>query len=492
MGENKFNNGQQLVKKGTAVMSHAFRRKYARLTAALCILAGFSLPAISDPLSLEQVIKEVCTKSDSVKSMKQTIAKSQQMVREKWANALPTVSASISAARAYGLGVGMQSGSGGVHVPDSLLRAPVTYGAMSGMFSSLTNPDDASLYGASISIQQPIYTFGKVGSAVQVANDFLKATQSNYGRNMQQLQLLALDAYYGVFLTELNLDIARRSLARKIELNEFLSRNFKLGSGSKAQVLATLADVQNQKAQIITVAELASASKMMLNSLMGRSLSDSVELDTNSSMKMSLLSIKLPEASSAVESAQKTRGDLKSIGFLTQANTGGAQIFNAMYLPTIGAQGSFGTNGNKAKDMVDWDKRNWSVGIGLKWMIFDGFANNAIASQYRADAEKLSIASQAIAKAIEIEIQTDLAECASADSNIAGSRITFDASKESYDLTNENFKQGSGQFVDLQLAEERLRQAEMGAVNARYRQMRSRAALLVAMGQDIVKLEGTK
>jgi outer membrane protein TolC len=63
------------------------------------------------------------------------------------------------------------------------------------------------------------------------------------------------------------------------------------------------------------------------------------------------------------------------------------------------------------------------------------------------------------------------------------------AAQESYKLTNDNFKQGSGQFADLQLAEERLRQAEMGITGANYRQVRSRAALLVAMGKNIINLE---
>lgn len=64
----------------------------------------------------------------------------------------------------------------------------------------------------------------------------------------------------------------------------------------------------------------------------------------------------------------------------------------------------------------------------------------------------------------------------------------FKSAQEGYDLTNSNFKQGSGQFSDLQLSDETLQQAEMGTMNARYRQIRSRAALLVAIGKEIVPL----
>jgi outer membrane protein TolC len=62
------------------------------------------------------------------------------------------------------------------------------------------------------------------------------------------------------------------------------------------------------------------------------------------------------------------------------------------------------------------------------------------------------------------------------------------SAQEGYLLTNNNFKQGSGQFADVQLSDETLKQAELGVINARYRQVRSRAALLIAMGKEIVAL----
>ena len=55
----------------------------------LSILFCFSGSLFSEGISLEQVIREVCTKSDSVKMMQETLIKSDQMIREKWSNAFP-------------------------------------------------------------------------------------------------------------------------------------------------------------------------------------------------------------------------------------------------------------------------------------------------------------------------------------------------------------------------------------------------------------------
>ncbi|HMD68359.1 MAG TPA: TolC family protein, partial [Chitinivibrionales bacterium] len=106
-----------------------------------------------------------------------------------------------------------------------------------------------------------------------------------------------------------------------------------------------------------------------------------------------------------------------------------------------------------------------------------------------SDANKLEIAASTMGKMIEIEVRSAILECSAADSNLNSSREMFSAASETYELTNSNFKQGSGQFADLQLADETLQQAELGMINASYRQTRSRAALQVAMGRGIIELK---
>jgi outer membrane protein TolC len=92
-------------------------------------------------------------------------------------------------------------------------------------------------------------------------------------------------------------------------------------------------------------------------------------------------------------------------------------------------------------------------------------------------------------KMLEIEVRSAILECTAADSNIIASHEMYKASKESYDLTNNNFKQGSGQFADLQLSDELLQQSELGLTNAQYRLIRSRAALQIAMGNEIISIK---
>ena len=345
------------------------------------------------------------------------------------------------------------------------------------------------MYNALINVSQPLYTFGKVGTAIKVANYYDSSNQLSYKRGVHQLQLLGLDAFYRVVLAEMSLVITERSLERKKELNEFLTRNFQLGSGSKAQILTTSADLESLWPVIIKARQDARSAKMQLCVMMGRPMTDSILLDTASTLQL-VLSQPLPTREDAVKTALENRSDLRSLDYLKKANDGGVKIFKATYLPSIVGTFSFGTNGETPADLAHWEKRNWRLGLGVQWTMFDGFASSAKASQYQSDSRKLEIGKNSFAKFIQIEIEDALIDCIASDSNLPVSRSVFAAAQEAYDLTAENFKQGDGQFADLQLAEERLRQSEMGIMNARYLQTRSRAALLVAMGRTIIPTEG--
>ncbi len=455
----------------------------------ICVLFfGLFSVTFSEVIGLEQVIREVSTKSDSVKMMRETVNRSKYTIKEKRAAAFPIISTQIFTGRSFGVGLG--AGGGGFNLSGEITD-PATkedlLNALSGL-SKMSEANDAPAYSASIEISQPIYTFGKIGTAVKVANYYGQSNQLAYERGVQQMQLLGLDAFYRVVLSEMALSITERTMDRKKELSEFLNRNFQLGSGSKAEILATSADLESLYPEIIKAQQDAKTARMQLCVLIGRPLTDSISIDTSSTIS-SLVAFELPKRDSAVKAALENRCDLRSIEYLKRANDGGVKIFKSMYLPSIAGQVSLGAASDDITKLYKEKARNWKVGIGVTWTIFDGFANSSTAQQYLSDSRKLNTAQKSLTNYIEIEVETALTECIAADSNLSASYKIFAAVQEAYELTDENFKQGSGQFAELQLAEERLRQGEMGIMNARYRQIRSRAALLVTMGCPIITTE---
>jgi outer membrane protein len=466
------------------------------------IVSSFSIGVYSQPISLEQAIREVCANSDSVKRMHESVKKSHEMVREKWSNALPVISASATVAENHGSAFGGSSSSSQSSrsmAKESAGQTPITRGyldstyvqnaALQKIFGGFSETQNTTVYSTGLSVSQPIYTFGKIGTAIKVARQFDQAANCAFQRNFQTLQLQAFDAFSQAILSEKAKTVAEQSLARKKERYDFLDRNFRLGSGSKAQVLSLKAEVAGQITTVLMAQRDARTAHMYLNAFMGRSVTDSTGFDTTTGLN-TLLTSPVKQLDSAILAALDHRLDLKSMDLLKNSTEGGVKILKAMYYPSIAGFGSLGYSKYDSKSILQMDwTTNWTVGIGVQWTLFDGFAYSAKAAQYASDARKLEIAKSELSKYVEIEVRTAIAECAAADSNLAAAKEMYAAAKEGYDLTNSNFKQGSGQFADLQLADEQLLQAELGQANAQFRLLRSRAALRVSMGNDIIEIK---
>jgi HAE1 family hydrophobic/amphiphilic exporter-1 len=355
-------------------------------------------------------------------------------------------------------------------------------------FSTLSNPQKSTIYSAGLSFSQPIFTFGKIGTALKVAQEFSKSAHLTYARNLQTLQLAALDMFFHTIYAEKLRGIQERTVARKKEVYEYTDRNFQAGSGTKATVLSIKSDFSKESSNLLRAIRDAREARMYLNTFMGRSVIDSSSLDTAIEIP-GLMATIIPEADKAAAAAIEARPELQSLKLYAEATRGGAKIYRAMYLPSIAATGSAGWSKYAGNALFsNSGATNWTLGVGAQWTLFDGFANSAKAAQYTSDANKLEIAYQTLSKAIEIEIRSDIRNCALYDSMYESSKEAYEAALESYNLTNDNFKLGSGVFSDLKFADEGLQQAEVGLIQARFNQTRSRAALLIAMGKEIISL----
>ena len=299
------------------------------------MIVGLSTQSFSQKLGLEQVIREVCANSDSVKMMKETIIRADQVVRENWANALPVISATGYVAQSYGSLFGGSSGGGSSSSSRSMAKEKSDFtqndsGTLAyienelSQFSTLSNPQKSTIYSAGLSFSQPIYTFGKIGTALKVAQEYSKSAHLTYARNVQTLQLAALDMFFQTVYAEKLCGIQERTVARKKELFEYTNRNFQAGSGAKATVLSTKSDFSKEYSNLLKAIRDARQGRMFLNSFMGRPLADTSTLDTTMEIP-GLMATVIPKPDKAIGFAMEGRAELQSIKLYAEATRGRGQ-----------------------------------------------------------------------------------------------------------------------------------------------------------------------
>jgi outer membrane protein len=462
------------------------------IAASVCLL-----PAAAQPLTLEAAIREGLSKSEESLILKEKEKRFDALRQQAWSGAYPRISAYASAGRGASpfdlssLGFApadtyIKDAEGNLVVDPVTGKVMVDRTPQPGGPSVINMAQNRFSYG--IQADQSLFSFGRLGQAIRTANIQDKADRSSRRRSTQQLQIQVLDAYYGAVTSKARLATLETALKRQKETVSFLESNFRMGAGQRSIVLLAITALKSLEPERIRAERDAEAARMALNRVLGRALEAPLDLDTSAHIAMDPITA-LPD-SQALQDLISQRSDIQSMELQKQSLEGQARYLDMQYLPSLGAQGKVGVLAYKLNQLGEIDdNREWQVGIGLNWPIFDGFGLHSQAKQIRSDARSLGITTRQTRKLVQIEIESAFKEYQAADTALAAAEQAVSAAKEAQALLSQDFRAGKGQLTDLLSAEEQLRNAEFGVLSTRYQHIRSAAAMRLALGKGLINEE---
>jgi outer membrane protein TolC len=235
----------------------------------------------------------------------------------------------------------------------------------------------------------------------------------------------------------------------------------------------------------------ADAAGRNFNRVVGRPAESAIELDTAG--MPALENAAVPSRDELLREALNRRKDLAGLKEFRMQMEDLASIYSANYLPTIGLLGKFGFNvtsqqASDVKNIASWEQRDWSVGVGLTWTLFDGFKNAGDAGITRASVRTLEVNEGNLKRAIEIAVDNALRRKMAADSGWAAALEGTAAAREARTLYGQTLSMGGGALSDLLQAEENLRLSELGLLSARLERLNAAAGLALVQGRDLINL----
>jgi outer membrane protein TolC len=457
------------------------------------------LPALAgaQPLTLEAAIRESLSKSEEIQVLKEKEKRFDALRGQAWAGAYPRISAYANAGRGASpfdlssLGFApadtyVKDAQGNLIVDPATNTVNVDRAPKPAGPTVINMAQNRFTYG--VQAEQSIFSFGRLGQAIRTANIQDQADKSSRRRSTQTLQLQVLDSYYGAVTSQARLGTLESAVKRQRETVAFLESNFKMGAGQRSIVLLAVTALKSLEPERIRAERDAAAARMSLNRMIGRPLEAPIELDTATRLPMDPIAT-LPDSQS-LQTLISERSDIKSMELQRKSLEGQARYLKMQYLPSVGAQGKVGVLAYKLNQLKEIeDNREWSVGIGLNWTLFDGFGLSSQAKQVSSDARSLGIQTQQTRKMVQIEIESAFREYQAADTALLAAEQAVSAAQEAQALLSQDFRAGKGQLTDLLSAEESLRNAEFGVLGARYQHIRSAAAMRLALGKGLINEE---
>jgi NodT family efflux transporter outer membrane factor (OMF) lipoprotein len=250
------------------------------------------------------------------------------------------------------------------------------------------------------------------------------------------------------------------------------------GIATYSSVLALQNQLASLEASIPPVKQKLSQAEHLLATLVGKTPSEWETPD----LRFSGISLPVSVPLSLPSELVRQRPDILAAEAELHATNAEIGVATAALFPSFTLTGGYGRTGNQPHELSDPVNRFWSVGGNVVQPIFNGGtlrAKRRAAIDMRDQA--LALYRQTVLGAFAqvadlIRALEHDAEAVQAESK------ALESTRLSLDLINANYRAGMVNYLQVILADIQYRQARIGYLEARARQMQDTAAMYVALG----------
>jgi outer membrane protein TolC len=325
-----------------------------------------------------------------------------------------------------------------------------------------------SIYTGQANLVQPLFYWGKLGTAVDIA--LMGEKEAAYGLSATELEVLhgVAKAFLGVLAAQAEQEVveARRRTAEQFVADvkarlEAQSATELDRLRAESELLAVLPEALQAEAQVKRATEV-------LNGQLG--------LDPRAPLV--LVELGQPEPAARPEGTE--RGELAQLRQQEAMYRANDKILKSDLRPKFDLSASYGYQAGKSSNLFKEPYDTWRVSVTMKFPVFDGLRSSGKRAQNAAQLEQLKQLRLDRERSIAIEQNSADREVEKAAAMNEAARRAHDATVEAVRMSREAFDQGLITSLDLlqaermeRQAESQRRRAELGVWAARFEQRRA-------------------
>jgi outer membrane protein len=338
-----------------------------------------------------------------------------------------------------------------------------------------------NVWNASLQIAQPLYSGGRVGTAMRIARQVRLAARLEVEEAETEMALQIRTAYLQAVLAREFVAISREAFdlaSAQLEQVELFRQQ---GTASEFDVLRARVERDNLEPAIVEAVNARRLAELNLKRLINIPADQPIALATD-------LDAQIADVDrTALQAALDGRAALRSLDAVVAAREDAVRIARADRLPSLGAAATFAYQAfpNQVTPFdTDW-RRDWSVGVQLSIPVFDGFRTSGRVRQARAELEQTRLLREQVRQGIELELEAALGEFDDARAQIEARSATVAQARRTLELAELRFRSGLATQLDISSARLLLEQARVNEAQALYSYMNALARLERVTGGEI-------
>ncbi len=303
-------------------------------------------------------------------------------------------------------------------------------------------------YNLGLSLQQPLFTWGRIRNSYQISQLGHKIYKEEYNRVKQEVKYQVESSFYLILLAEKLVEVREQALNNLEEHLKTVEARFRAGQASEFEVLR--AKVQRTNA-IPPLTQAKNSKDLTLDAfknLLGLDLKTNIKL--LGELKFEPEDFKLEESEII---ALKQRPEIKSINIQKKIASKSISIVKANNKPALYGVANY-TYQNPFYSVQEWDY-DWHIGLLVNINLFDGFATRSKVAQAKSSINELDIIEKQIQEGIKLEVTQAISDINLAKENIFSQGENVHQAEKALEIAKVQYAEGvitSLEEMDTQLA----------------------------------------
>lgn len=422
--------------------------------ALLAMLAGLTSSPAWAQTALDEYVRAGLRQNLTIRQQALAVSQSEAVVREARANFLP-----VAALNARHTSVNGQV----VNLGELINPA---FGALNQLLGAPQFPTDIDLrlplrQETALRVSQPIFQ-AEIYAGYGAARAARDAQAATFGAAERALAADIRSAYLNYLkarrLSELRA-ATRELLAAQTRVMERLVEAGRATPDALSRARAELSEAEQREAE---AGQLALASAQSFNMVVGRGLTDRVDVVPDAALGLDAL----PSLEVALQAGLARREELRALGAAERAAQARRRVAQGSYLPNLAVALDYGVQGNEYRFSRDADFT--LVSVVASWNLFNGGRDRARVQQAQLAAERVALQGEDARRGVELQVRLAWQAAAVARTAIETAAAQEAAADRTWQLVSRRAEEGLASALELSEARVARTAAQLNALSTTY------------------------
>jgi len=306
-------------------------------------------------------------------------------------------------------------------------------------------PTAVNLFDYHIAFKQPIYTAGKVGTALRLASVEAEGALAEIDRAAQDLSLEVAKAFYGLLWAERYAGQVAETQRQKELHAEMARTRLRNGVATAVDVLRSEVNVANGAPDLVRARSAVRQARAQLNYYLARPL----DFPTQPAGGFEEKPLNEDTLDALMAEARRGRPELVRLRLAERSAGVQLDLARAESRMKVDFNANYGIMSRLPSNLVSSEFTRWTAAVNFTLPVFDGFRRSSLVWQATAFQRTARLERERVEQQVRLALEQGRDELAAAAETIRAARANVGQAEQVLAMMQNNYQYGAATTLDI-------------------------------------------